>query len=78
MRENYLHDKHIFQAKATIFDSGTWTWVCSLKIITLEHMEKVLGNGKNTSLFFDRWVPGLDHPLITDISDTSLPDYILG
>jgi len=40
-------------------------------------MKKVLANEKNTSLFFDNWVPGLDHALISDVSASSMPSYIL-
>jgi len=32
---------------------------------------------EKTSLFFDKWVLGLDHALISDVSASNMPSYML-
>jgi len=71
MGEHYLHGLHLSQVEATIYDSGTWKWICSLRSITLENMERVIGNGHTTLLLYDRWVP--DSFLISHLPETDMP-----
>ena len=36
----------------------------------------MLGNGANTSLLYDRWLPGSSEALISQLSDTQIPGYM--
>jgi len=73
MFAHYLNGAHIYQATASLLDSGTWKWICSLKNQALSNMIKIIGNGSTTSLLCDIWIPG--HRLIALVSDTQLiPD----
>ena len=40
MNTHNLKGNHLVQASATILDSGTWKWICSLKTLVLSNMAK--------------------------------------
>lgn len=77
MRYRYMKNHSFWDSKATVFDSGTWKHLQSLKGTALLHMRRVIGDGVSTSLWFDPWLSvgrlvdiyGIQCPLLTGTSD---------
>ena len=57
MQENYMHHMYLSQVSATILNSGTWIWICSVKDQALSCMTKNIGNRQDSSLLYDSWLP---------------------
>jgi len=43
-------------ATASVLDSGTWKMIVQHKGTTLRYLYGVIGNGTDTSLWYDNWV----------------------
>jgi mannosylglycoprotein endo-beta-mannosidase len=56
MLNKYLKQDCFWNSKATIFDSGSWKHLISLKEVALSNMRRKIGNGKDSFLWFDPWV----------------------
>ena len=73
MSANYLKGFHLYQASPTILDSVTWKWIYNLKAQALSRMSQNIGNKVETSLLYDRWIPGSTDILIYQTSVNQLP-----
>lgn len=56
MRERYCNNKNFWTLDSDNNSSGTWKNILKYRDKGLEHMNKGIANGLNTSLWFDPWV----------------------
>ena len=76
MSVHYLKGLHLYQASSSLLDSGSWKWICSMKDQELSYMAKKLGNGKECSVVFNRWLANTSDIPIQNLSNTQLPNDV--
>ena len=56
MNEKYVKDTPITELTCSSLDSGTWKFIVQSKNKALLHMKKIIGDGCDTSLWYDPWL----------------------
>jgi len=57
MYQKYIKDTPISELTCSLLDSGTWKYNVQSKDKVLLHMKKNIGNGCETYLWYDSWLP---------------------
>jgi hypothetical protein len=87
LRRRYLHNANFWEASIHLLDSGTWKHLIALKPQAMAYMRKQIGNGKDTSIWFDPWLdegrlsellPQGVHPHISYMNDWKVDKLLLG
>ena len=56
MRGIYLKNQHIWDVDSHLVHSYTWKLIINMKHESLLHIRKLIGNGKDASLWCDPWL----------------------
>ena len=74
MKAIYLKEKNLWNANSHLLDSGTWKMNTKKKQEGQLYIKKTIGNGRNTSLWYDPW---LQEGIVAELLGEEMPIQVL-